>query len=311
MKSPKVAIIISTYNQKKLLEESLESLKKKTDYINYKVYVVDDSGKGEIGKEIEKKFKWVEIIINKNNLGYSQSINRGMKKALKESMPEYILMMNDDMEIIQKDWLRKLVEFAEKDKETGIVGCQQIYPDGSLQDVGGHLKGWELTKILKFKKGAKLNVDHFMGSCMLVKKEVIEKIGLMDEIFTPFLLEDSDYCLRAKKAGYSIKILTSVKIIHKKGKSVGALPNSRHMSVRFKNDIIFSMRNLTLKNALFRIFIYLPLVAVFRKKIDQKKLTDLRNFSLRKDFLSNILLLTKAYFFSLMNIKRIYNKNDN
>ncbi len=56
MKSPKVAIVICTYNQEKLLEKCLSSLQSKTDYKNYKVFLVDDSGKGEIGKKIDKKF---------------------------------------------------------------------------------------------------------------------------------------------------------------------------------------------------------------------------------------------------------------
>ena len=106
MKSPKVAIIICTYNQKKLLEESLESVKKKTDYDNYKVFFVDDSGKGEIGKEINKKYKWVNVTINKENKGFSGANNVGIKKAIKEYNPEYFILLNDDIEIIEKSWLR-------------------------------------------------------------------------------------------------------------------------------------------------------------------------------------------------------------
>jgi len=299
MKQPKVAIIISTYNQKKLLEKCLISIRKKTDYSNYKIYLVDDSGKGEIGKEIKKKFREVEVVINKKNLGFLKSSNKGLSISLKNCNPNYILLLNDDIEIIQKGWLMKMVKLGESDKKIGIIGCQLIYPDGSLQDVGGYLRKWEITKILKFKKNAILDVDHFMGPCMLIKRNIVDKIGGYDKIFAPYLLEDTDYCLRTKKIGYSIKVITSIKTIHNKGKSINTLKNKNRLSVRFKNDIIFSKRHLKGWNRFFRLFLFLPLVAIFRKKKDQEKLTKIGNFRLRRECISNLFLLVK----SLLNQK--------
>jgi len=91
MKLPKVAIIICSYNQKKLLEKCLQSLYKKTDYKNYKVFFVDDSGSGKIGNFIKKNFKKADITINKKNLGFSGANNVGMKKALKTYNPGYMI----------------------------------------------------------------------------------------------------------------------------------------------------------------------------------------------------------------------------
>ena len=73
MKQPKVAIIICTYNQEKLLEITLNSLKKNTNYKNYKVIVVDDASEKKIGEKIKKKFKWVEVIRNSKNKGFGGS----------------------------------------------------------------------------------------------------------------------------------------------------------------------------------------------------------------------------------------------
>jgi len=295
MKSPKVAIIISTYNQKKLLEESLESLKKKTDYPNYKVYVVDDSGKGEIGKYVKHKFRWIEVIINKENKGFSRANNLGIKKALKEYNPDYFLLLNDDVGIIQKNWLNKMIEVGESDKKMGILGCKILYPDKSLQNVGGYMRKWKIELELDENKMDVFEVDHVMGAFMIIKKEAIKDIGLLDEIYSPYLLEDTDYCLRAKGKGWKIVSVPYVSIIHKKGKSIDSLEDGKRLLVRFKNDIIFSKRHLKGWNKFFRIFIYLPLVAIFKKKKDTDDLK-LGKFVFRKKFLRNLGLWFIAFF---------------
>ncbi len=293
-KQPKVAIIICTYNQDILLGKCLLSLKNKTNYKNYKVFLVDDCSEDKIGEKIKKNFEWVDVTINKENSGFSKSNNVGIKKALKEYNPNYFLLLNDDTEIIQKDWLRKMIEVGEKDKEIGVLGCKIIYPDGSLQNIGGYLNKWEITKITNFEKDEIINVDHVMGAFILIKKEVIEKIGLLDEIFSPYLLEDTDYCLRAKEKGFKIKSVSSVEVIHKKGKTIDSKENKKMLMIRFKNDILFSRRHLKGFNKFFRMFIFLPLVAIFKKKEDIKRY-NIKNLELRKDFLRNLCLWVFAF----------------
>lgn len=293
-KDKKVAIILLTCNQKKLLEETIESISKKTSYKNYKIFLVDNGSIDRHDLMVKKQFPQVNIIRNNRNLGYSKGNNVGIRHALKHYDPEYYILLNDDIEITDTKWIDKLVNVAEKDDKIGLVGSQIVYPNGKLQDVGGYLKKWELTKISEFEKDAILDVDHFAAVCMLVKKDLIKNIGILDEAFTPFLLEDSDYCLRAKKAGYSVKVATNTKMIHKKSQSIDSLKNKRSLLIRFKNDILFSRKHLKGKNKLFRIFIYLPLVAILKKKQDTDKLK-LKNFRLRKDFLVNLYYLALAF----------------
>ena len=299
LKQPKVAIIISTYNQGDLLKKCILSLRSKTYYKQYRVYVIDDSGKGEIGKEIKKSFSWVRTIINKKNLGFSKSNNLGIKVALKEYDPDYILLLNDDTEIIQKNWLKKMVETGESDKTIGIMGCRIVYPDMSLQNIGGYMRKWEIVKELKEKKEV-FEVDHVMGSFLLMKREIINKIGLLDEFYTPYLLEDTDYCLRAKKAGFKVVSVPSVTIIHKKGKTIDSLKDKKSIFIRFKNDIYFSIKHLKINYALFRVFVYLPLVAILKKKKDEDELR-LKNFVLRKNFLINLWYYQTSLFYVLMH----------
>ena len=299
MKSPKVAIIILTCNQKRMLEEALESVIKKTNYKNYKIFLVDNGSKDRHDLMVKKKFPKVEVIRNEKNLGYGKGNNVGIKRASEEYKPDYFVLLNDDIEMINKNWLNKMIGVAESDKKIGIVGSQSIYPDGNFQSSGGYLRKWEIAQSLEFKEGAILNVDHLDMVCVLIKKEVMDKLKGFDEIFSPFLLEDTDYCLRAKKAGYSIKLDTNVKVIHKKGKTIESMKNKRKLLIRFKNDIIFSRRHLTGWSKFFRIFVFLPMVAVFKKKSDESSLK-LKNLKLRKGFLRNLGL----YFRFILKKKR-------
>jgi len=294
IKQPKVAIITSTFNQEKLLQISLSSFLKKTNYKNYKIFLVDDSGKGEIGKKIKKKFKKVDVTINKKNLGFSQSNNIGIKQAIKVFNPDYFLLLNDDIEVLDKDWLKKMVLEGERDPKRGILGCKIVYPDGNLQNIGGYIKNWEIAKELNGNKKKVFEVDHVMGAFMLIKKEVINKSGLLDENYSPYLLEDTDYCINVKKNGFKIVSVPFVSIIHKKGKSIDSLKNKDILRVRMKNDIYFSKKNLKGRNKFFRIFIYLPMVAVFKKSKDEDSLNP-KNFRLRKDFLRNLFIYLRSF----------------
>ncbi len=291
MKEPKVAIIVATYNQEKLLKECLKSLRK-TNYKNYKVFFVDDTGRN-IGKEIEKEFE-IKLITTKGRSGQVGVWNKGISEAIKEPF-DYLILIDDDMEFPDRNWLKKMVEVGKKNKDAGIIGCGLVYPDGSPQHFGGFIKNWEITKSLDERK-TPFEVDHIMGCFMMIRKEVIDKVGLIDEIYNPYLLEETDYCLRTKKAGFKILSVPYVKIIHKKGKTINTQPNSQKMFVRFKNDIIFSRRHLRLKDKLFRLYIFLPLVALFRKQTDEDELK-FKNFVLRRDFLINEILLLKAFFY--------------
>jgi len=298
MKSKKVAIVITTYNQSDLLFKCLNSIKSKTTYKNYKVYFVDDGSKIQIGNEIKKKYPWVNVSINQNNLGFSKANNIGIKNALESYNPDYVLLLNDDTEIIQSNWLNKLIKTGESSKKIGILGCKLVYEDLSMQNAGGFINKWEITKLLRFKRNELVKVDHVMGAFMLIKRSVINKIGLLDEIYTPYLLEDTDFCLRAKRAGFEVVSDTSVTIIHKKGKTINSLKSRKSIFIRFKNDIIFSLKNLSFSSALFRIFIYLPLVCILKKKRDEDSLK-FSNFQLKRDFIINLFILLSAFPYSL------------
>jgi len=296
MKSPKVAIVITTYNQDFLSERCICSLREKTNYKNYKVYLVDDSGKGEIGEKIKKKFSWVDVTINKKNLGFSKSNNIGIKKALKKYNPDYVLLLNDDTEVVQKDWLKKMVEVGESDEKIGILGCKIIYPDGSLQWFFKNSK-INFMKKNKFIKDTKetstiKEIKDVIGACFMISKKVINKVGLLDEKFSPFYGEDTDFCCRTSKKGFKLIYVGNTKIIHYGSSSTKTICNERIWFIKKRNAIRLEWLNFSFRKIISYSFIHLG------------------SAILNKNPLKKLRLLLKAYLINLNDLKEIKRKRN-
>ena len=111
-KHPLVAIIILNWNGKHLLRTCLSSLFKLTDYPNYKVIVVDNGSTDGSVEYVKKHFPKADILALDKNYGYAKGNNEGIKYALKKYNPDYVLLLNNDTKIIQKDWLCRAVKSA-------------------------------------------------------------------------------------------------------------------------------------------------------------------------------------------------------
>ena len=134
-KDPRVAVLILTYNpfdgHTKFIKKMLKSFRK-VNYNNYSLWVVDNGSPREYISEVTTEFKDVKFILNKKNYGFSIGNNIGMKKIIKEDNPDYLLLLNDDMEINDKNFLKKMVSVGQKDIRNGIMGCMDVFEDGSL-----------------------------------------------------------------------------------------------------------------------------------------------------------------------------------
>jgi GT2 family glycosyltransferase len=116
-----VCIIILNWNGKELLKDCLSSLFKLTGYPNYKVIVVDNGSTDGSFECVKKNFTQVDVLPLDKNYGFAKGNNKGIKYALKKYKPRYILLLNNDTKIIQRDWLTKLVETVESDKKMGLL----------------------------------------------------------------------------------------------------------------------------------------------------------------------------------------------
>lgn len=227
---PRVSIIILNWNGLKDTIECLESLKKIT-YQNYEVIVVDNASKGNDADILEERYKdYIRLIKNKENLGFTGGNNVAMKKVIGEGKSDYILLLNNDT-VVEPDFLTKLVEVGEKNKRAGAIGPDiRLYSDKNK------------VQIQKYEKFHKISeVDTLSGACLLIKVEVLKKIGLFDEIYFCYG-EDRDLCERIKKADYlNIYIPEEAKIYHKLESSTKDFPEKK-VYYMVRNDFLIIKR---------------------------------------------------------------------
>ncbi len=229
-----LSIIIVNYNVKEFLENALISIKKAIEGINAEIFVVDNASEDGSVEMIKQKFPEVNLIANSENLGFAKANNQ----ALKLARGKYILLINPDT-IVQEDTFKVLISFLESHPECGMVGCKVLNPDGTLQLAcrRSFPTPWvAFTKMIglsslfpKSKIFAKYNltylnpdevaeVDAVSGSFMMIRREVYESVGGLDEDFFMYG-EDIDWCYRIKKAGWKIYYVPFTQIIHFKGES--------------------------------------------------------------------------------------------
>lgn len=197
-----LSIIIVNYNTKNLLKECLASIDKNVSHIKFETLVVDNNSQDRSAEMVEKEFPKVELIKNKENMGFASANNIGIRK----SKGKYLLLLNSDTLVLPGS-LEEMVEFMDRTPEAGAVGCKLLNPDGSLQSFG---RG----RSLKQSRNSEIKqVTWVEGSCLMVRQTVVNEVGLMDENFF-FYSEDMDWCRRIRLAHWKIFVLPQAKIIH-------------------------------------------------------------------------------------------------
>lgn len=231
-----------------------------------KVVLIDNKTPDKTGEIVRKRFPWVKIIKNRENLGFAKAINQGIKKE----NADYFFVTNDDI-TFEKQSLKTLLEFAEQTPEIGICGGKQLFSSTKKFLAGGRnfnfLTGWQ-SNIKGITKP--IFCDQIDGCTMLIKKGVIEKIGPFDEGFFPAYGEDLDYCLRAKKAGFKVAYYPKAIFFHEYASTTSTLPLKEIYYIGFKNKlrIVIKHANLTqlLTFVLFHYLLVLPYRLLVRKE---------------------------------------------
>ncbi len=260
MAIPKVFIIILNWNGKQDSVECLESLKKIT-YTNYEILLVDNGSTDESVRCFRERFPEIEIIENELNMGFAEGNNVGIRRAM-EKGTDYVLLLNNDT-VVDRKFLEELVNVAESEPRIGLAGPKVYYYDYKgrkdiIHSAGAKINmrqgtappiGINEVDIGQFDHERK--VDYLEGACMLVKQAVIHNIGLMDAEYFAYW-EETDWCIRARKAGYSIFYVPKAKIWHKVSAS-GSRPKRTYYLAR--NNFWFMKRHAT-REQYFSFLIY-------------------------------------------------------
>jgi hypothetical protein len=237
------SIIVLNYNSKLYLKKCLDSFVKQT-YPNFEVIVVDNaSTDGSL--KILKSFPKVRLIKNKSNLGFAGGNNVGIKK----SKGEYVAIIDSDT-IADKNWLSELVRVAETDKKIGVVGGKVYHlisgqkKSNILQYAGGKLHKFLNFYLFTTKRGnnkkdvgqyEKIKETDFVYGCaFLVKRSVINKVGLMDEKYFMYG-EEIDWHYRIKEVGYKILYAPAARIWHFGSPGVGKVSYKKTFYIQRSN----------------------------------------------------------------------------
>jgi len=226
---PKVFIIVLNYNGKNIIVPCLRSVFKNS-YPNFEVVVVDNNSQDGSFEEAKLNFSKASFIRNSQNLGYAAGNNLGTRFAL-ERMADYVLLLNNDVEV-ENDFLVRMVEIAEKNEKTGIVGSIIFNQENREIWYAGGKISWFRMKTYheqKIRDASQFQTEFITGCSMLVKKDVFKKIGLLDEDYFLYW-EDADFSVRANKAGFENMIAAKSWVYHLE-KSSKSLPEKNYWLV--------------------------------------------------------------------------------
>jgi GT2 family glycosyltransferase len=276
---PKVAIIILNWNGWKNTIECLESIYQ-IDYPKYEIILVDNGSKdnsvqkieayakGEISAESSffrydlsnKPLKIIKppikvpssfnkellLVENTVNYGFAKGVNIATGLAQKQQA-DYVLLLNNDI-VVDRHFLSEMIAQAEKTPQFGIAGPTIYYYDRptTVDFAGENLTLWRVKGKENCKKlSYPAEVDKVEGSCMLISRTVLNKVGMLYPKYWAYW-EETDLCFRAKKVGFRIFYFPNAMIWHKVACSIGGENNLKRQYYLNRNRLLFAKRNLTL-----------------------------------------------------------------
>ena len=241
---PSVAIIILNWNGIEWTRACLKSVGT-LDYSNYQVFVVDNNSDNDEAGALEREFTGqIKVFKNKANLGFAQGNNVALESSQLAHF-DYYLLLNNDTEL-QPDLLRSLVEAGEKNTHAGIIGPIVKNWDGlTVQSMGApRVNLWTGSASLQRSADSSVQYEEVQmvsGCCFLIKRTVVEKIGVLDPDYFAYY-EETDYCLRALRAGFKIMVVKEVSMKHFDGGS------AKKVSVFQENKLLHNRFLLVAKN---------------------------------------------------------------
>lgn len=243
---PLVSIIIPTRNMVKYLKDCIESIENNTEYKNYEIIVVNNQSDD---KTILKYFK--KVSERHTILDYDQEFNYSAINnfAVSKAKGDHVLLLNNDIKIINKEWLESMLEFSQQ-REIGAVGALLFFEDDTIQHAGcavgiggvaGHFYKYSrlgdsnMNVSLDFPKIIH-NVSAVTGACLMIKKKLYMQVGGLDEKFK-VAFNDIDFCLKVLNAGYRNIYTPFAQLYHYESKTRGYEYLDPSQQLRFTNEV--------------------------------------------------------------------------
>ncbi|NQX66712.1 glycosyltransferase family 2 protein [Paenibacillus alba] len=229
-----LSIIVLNYKTRDLTLACIQSVFSSSTSYNFEIILIDNASNDGIIQAINEQYPQVVTIANTDNVGFSKANNQGIQVA----KGRYVLLLNSDT-IVQPDTLDTMVHFMDENPSVGASGCKIVLPDGSLDKAckrgfptpsASFYYAFGFSKL--FPKKPRFNqyqlgylnpddeypIDSLVGAFMLIRREAIEQVGMLDEEFFMYG-EDIDWCYRIKQAGWVNYYYPRTHIVHYKGAS--------------------------------------------------------------------------------------------
>lgn len=271
----KLSVVIVNYNVKYFLEQCLHSVEAAIRDLDAEVFVVDNNSVDGSVEMVREKFPRIKLIANTVNTGFSVANNQ----AIRESSGEYILLLNPDT-VVELDTFTRSVEFMDAHPDAGGLGIKMV--DGSGKYLPESKRGLPTPAVAFYKifglsalfpkskvfgqyhlgyldRDQTHVVDVLAGAYMMLRRETLEKTGLLDETFFMYG-EDIDLSYRITKAGYKNYYYPDARIIHYKGESTKK-SSINYVFVFYNAMVIFARKHFSQKNA--RLFSFLIHIAIY------------------------------------------------
>lgn len=307
----KLTVIIVNYNVQHFLEQCLHSVRKASKNVTTEIFVVDNNSVDGSVNMVKEKFPEVQLIENKKNTGFSFANNQ----AIKIAKGEYFLLLNPDT-VVEEDTFEKVIAFMDAHPDAGGLGVKMLdgkgnflpeskrglpTPSVAFYKIFGFSRLFPRSKIfgryhLGFLDKDKIHeVDILSGAFMLMRKSVLDKVGLLDETFFMYG-EDIDLSYRIILGGYKNYYFPETRIIHYKGESTKK-SSVNYVFVFYKAMVIFANKHFSQNNA--KLFSFLINIAIYLRAAAAISIRFLKSIALPAfDFALMMagLLLIKDYY---------------
>lgn len=246
---PKVSIIIPTKDKVDVLRTCINSILKKTNYSNFEILIIDNQsdepGTFEFYNSLKTKQANVQVFTYQHEFNFSAMVNYGVN----HSTGEIILLLNNDTEVINEDWMDEMVSQCMR-KDIGVVGAKLYFPNGKIQHAGVFLnRDHPGIHIYYNKEGNdpgyfnKLNLvqnySAVTAACLCVRKEIFLKAGGFDEVNLKVAYNDVDFCLKVTEKGYRNLWTPFSKLYHYESLSRGSdLEEKKLLRFRYEQNFM-------------------------------------------------------------------------
>lgn len=222
-----LSIVIVSYNTRDMLRACLNSLPEAARGLQIETFVVDNASPDDSAGMTAHAFPQVRLIANTENAGFTRANNQ----ALRQSVGRHVVILNPDTEC-EPESLAVLVRYLDTHPDVGAVGPKLLNSDGSLQHNGRRFPTpwrdflattglWKLRpntfeQEIEFGRedfDRESEVDFVMGACLMVRRDVMEQVGMLSEDFYMFY-EEVEWCWRIKQAGWKVMYVPQSRIVH-------------------------------------------------------------------------------------------------